>query len=380
PPTSAPKGRLLSPLKRTARIPTPPHRPSIDAFWNPETVNDWNDQYSPRKEWSPKKLREVRDVNSTSPLSSPRKLQSPSKRTKAEMSVRRDWESRKHQLAESFLAELDAEITNRQIAQLAASTGGVKLVWSKTLNTTAGRANWRRETTKQRQADGSVTTTHKHHASVELAEKVIDDELRLLNVLAHEFCHLANFMISGIKDQPHGRSFKAWGVKCTRAFAPRGIEVTTKHSYQIEYKYVWRCEGENCEAVFKRHSKSIDPARQQCGQCRGKLLQIKPVPRKETAGQGYAAYVKAHFASVKAGLPGGATQKEVMEAIAKRYRAEKAASSLSEGGNKSDSVPLSLVPSDAKLPVSSEVEVIDLEEDSIEIVSRALESIMLSDD
>ena len=33
---------------------------------------------------------------------------------------------------------------------------------------------------------------------------------RLLNVVAHEYCHLANFMISGIKDNPHGKEFKAW--------------------------------------------------------------------------------------------------------------------------------------------------------------------------
>ena len=33
---------------------------------------------------------------------------------------------------------------------------------------------------------------------------------RLLNVIAHEYCHLANFMISGIKDNPHGKEFKEW--------------------------------------------------------------------------------------------------------------------------------------------------------------------------
>lgn len=33
---------------------------------------------------------------------------------------------------------------------------------------------------------------------------------RLLNVVAHEYCHLANFMISGIKDNPHGKEFKEW--------------------------------------------------------------------------------------------------------------------------------------------------------------------------
>lgn len=35
---------------------------------------------------------------------------------------------------------------------------------------------------------------------------------RLVNVIAHEYCHLANFMISGIKDSPHGKEFKEWYV------------------------------------------------------------------------------------------------------------------------------------------------------------------------
>ncbi|KAK0868918.1 hypothetical protein LTS02_003313 [Friedmanniomyces endolithicus] len=333
PPRASPsKSRLVSPTKRAVRVPTPPLRSSLDAFWNAEAINDWNDQYSPQKEWSPKKARATRADASTSPTASPKKPQSPTKRTKADVAAKKDWESRKHEVAKAFIDELDQRITAGQVLELTASTGGVHFVWSKTLNTTAGRANWRRETTKTRQLDGSITVTHKHHASIELAEKVIDDEERLLNVVAHEFCHLANFIVSGIKDQPHGKQFKEWGGLCTRVFGPRGVEVTTKHSYRIEYKYIWQCS--DCGAEFKRHSKSIDPKRHTCGTCRSKLLQTKPVPRKgngEGAPTGYAAYVKKHFADVKAALPAGASQKEVMEAVGRRYRAEKAASSALPG-------------------------------------------------
>jgi predicted SprT family Zn-dependent metalloprotease len=342
PPASPTKSRLVSPSKPKTRIPTPPLRQSLDGFWSPNQVNDWNDKHSPRKIIkSPKKknplLPEEANSGSTSPTTSPRKSQSqssPTKRTRAEIQAKKDFAARKHALAESFLTELDSKITAGQIASLSASTGGVRLIWSKTLNSTAGRANWRRETIRTRPSPSSdptlTTTTYKHHASIELAEKVIDDESRLLNVLGHEFCHLANFMISGVKDQPHGASFKAWGAKCTAAFADRGVEVTTKHSYQIDYKYVWRCEGEDCWVEFKRHSKSIDPRKHTCGKCRGKLVQIKPVPRgggsAVAAGGkvgGYAGFVKAHFADVKRSLPVGSSQKEVMEALGRKYREEK---------------------------------------------------------
>lgn len=354
PPASPSKSRLVSPSKTKPRIPTPPHKESLDNFWNASTVNEWHDQHSPDKPLqSPKKSlfnRDISNQESTTPASSPKKSasSSPTKRTAAETKAKKDFSARKHALAESFLAELDQTITAGQIAALSASTGGVRLVWSKTLNSTAGRANWRRETIKSRCATTSTSSsssseptappsiTHKHHASIELAEKVIDDESRLLNVLAHEFCHLANFMVSGIKDQPHGTSFKAWGAKCTAAFgASRGVRVTTKHSYAIDYKYVWRCEGEACGAEFKRHSKSIDPKRHTCGSCRGRLEQVRPVPRGGVVGAGgavggYAGFVKKHFAEVRRGLPAGCSQKEVMEAVGRKYREEKERGLLGE--------------------------------------------------
>jgi predicted SprT family Zn-dependent metalloprotease len=328
PPASPSKSKLVSPSKAKTRIPTPPIRQSLDAFWSPNEVNEWNDKHSPRKAiGSPKKNPFLPSSESTSTTSSPKKS-SPMKRSQAEVQAKKDFAARKHAIAEAFLIELDQTITSGQIAALSASTGGVRLVWSKTLNSTAGRANWRRETVKIRSSPTEpATTKQKHHASIELAEKVIDDEERLFNVLAHEFCHLANFMVSGIKDQPHGASFKAWGSKCTAAFASRGVQVTTKHSYQIDYKYVWRCSTEGCWAEFKRHSKSIDPQRHTCGSCRGKLLQIKPVPRGSAVPGGkvggYAGFVKQHFADVKKSLPAGSTQKDVMEAVGRKYREEK---------------------------------------------------------
>ena len=80
-------------------------------------------------------------------------------------------------MATSFLAEVDQTITGGQVSALAELTGGIKLIWSKKLTSTAGRANWRREAVRSKSADGTVSTTsHRHHASIELAEKVIDDE------------------------------------------------------------------------------------------------------------------------------------------------------------------------------------------------------------
>ena len=190
--------------------------------------------------------------------------------------ARKEFEAAKREKAAVFLKELDDTVAGGKLTELTGSTGGVKLNWTNKLNTTAGRANWKRETVSS--GSGEVKGfQYRHHASIDIAEKVIDNEHRLLNVIAHEFCHLANFMISGITGNPHGKEFKSWASRCSDAFGQRGIEVTTKHSYDIDFKYIWHCTG--CMVEYKRHSKSIDPSRHRCGVCGEALQQIKPIPR-----------------------------------------------------------------------------------------------------
>lgn len=245
-----------------------------------------------------------------------------SKTTSAKKQTKKLFEAKKTQLATDFLRQLDSRITHGKIGELTESTGGVKIVWSNTLKTTAGRANWKREAiiTKQTADSGTAgVKQYRHHSSIELSEKVIDDELRLLNVIAHEFCHLANFMINGITDNPHGKEFKAWAVKCSQVFASQGIRVTTKHSYEIDFKYVWACTACGCE--YKRHSKSIDPKRHRCGACKATLEQTKPTPRQNpSTGQlsGYQLFVKEQMKVVKSEHP-TIPQKEIMGMIAEKW-------------------------------------------------------------
>lgn len=297
----------------------------MDDFWAQDVINEWNDEYSPRKiPQSPTKKSSSADAPG-----SPKK--SPMKEARISKDAKKFFAQRKHAIADAFLQELDATITKGKVAELAASTGGVKIIWSKKLNTTAGRANWKRETIRSSShlgPDGKPLITFRHHASIELAEKVIDDEDRLLNVLAHEFCHLANFMVSNVKTNPHGKEFKAWAAKCGRAFGGRGVEVTTKHSYEIEYRFVWECV--NCGLEFGRHSRSIDPRRHQCGRCKSKLVQTKPTPKAgdEEGGEkvlgGYQLFVKENMAAVRKENP-KSPQKELMGLIGKRYQELKAA-------------------------------------------------------
>ena len=147
-------------------------------------------------------------------------------------------------------------------------------------------------------------------------------EDRLINVIAHEYCHLANFMISGIKDQPHGASFKSWAAKTTQAFSHRNINVTTKHTYEIVYKYIWICSSEHCGSEYKRHSKSIDPEKHRCGSCKARLVQIKPVPRKgekTDKRSEYQQFVKREYERVRSENPGKGFG-DVMVVLGREFR------------------------------------------------------------
>ncbi|KAJ5679701.1 hypothetical protein N7462_007945 [Penicillium macrosclerotiorum] len=313
PPASPSRNRLRSPTKKKIRIPPTPHRESSDAFWSQGDTFDWIDEHSPRKETSPKRtvielLQDFddsenegssRDSGTSSepdPMSqvrhkTPKTLSKTAlKRMEAEKkraakARRLSFDNKKAEFALTFLGVLDEAVAGSQVTRLAEPTGGVKIVWSKTLQKTAGRAQWKGERQVSRSIDGRPEGPRKirHHATIELAERIIVDEYRLINTLAHEYCHLANYMVSNVHDNPHGASFKQWGKKCEEALKDHPLyggqlHVTTKHTYKIDYKYVWSCNG--CGLEYGRHSKSIT-SNHRCGNstCRGTLEQIKPKPR-----------------------------------------------------------------------------------------------------
>lgn len=303
---------MRSPTKSKIRIPVTPYRESVDAFWSQEETNNWIDQYSPRKEKPSSRTviellqdfddssdEENRSRGSSSssdieiipkmdatpkPLSKTALKKAEAEKNRAAKARRLSFNNKKADLAQAFFNTLDQAASGGEVSRLAEPTGGVKITWSKTLQTTAGRAHWRGKRVVSHGPNGEAKGHGRiqHHATIELAEKIIDSEYRLINTLAHEYCHLANYMVSNVHDNPHGASFKSWGQKCAEAMKDHPvyggqIKVTTKHSYQIDYKYVWNCTS--CGQEYRRHSKSIDTERARCGACRGVLQQIKPKPR-----------------------------------------------------------------------------------------------------
>ncbi|QRV86648.1 HMG (high mobility group) box protein [Ceratobasidium sp. AG-Ba] len=187
-----------------------------------------------------------------------------------------------------------------------------KIVWSKKLNTTAGRAHWKRV----RDSEGNVI---RHESHIELSTKVVDCEERINNTLSHEMCHLAAWIFDGETDKQHGPKFKHWGNRVMKA--RKDITITTCHSYEISYKYEWKCTAEGCGRTFGRHSKSIDPAKQVCG-CGGRLNPLFATTPRRNAFQDYLKIHMKKFKDANPDMPHG----DVMKRLGEMFRAEKEAS------------------------------------------------------
>lgn len=292
-----------------SRIPPTPHHESTDAFWSQDVTNEWVDQHSPQK---PAKLNSklnfppldlLNDFDSSdsgsSPLQSPilkpgvaaKEPKSPSKTAikkaevearKAEKARKQDWENRKVKLAEDFVRELDLVVNNGRVAK-ASRCGYIPIEWSVTLRKTAGRASSKGRITYDDHGN-EIPQEGNWRMTIVLASHVITDMHRLVNTLTHEYCHIANDVITRHADRAHGPSFKAWGVKCADmmkdhpVYGKHSIKVSTKHSYKIDFKYQWTCQS--CGQIYGRHSKSIDTTKCRCCcAARGILQQTKPKPR-----------------------------------------------------------------------------------------------------
>ncbi|KAJ5107850.1 hypothetical protein N7456_004525 [Penicillium angulare] len=322
PKTTPPRNRSLTFSTKKIRIPPTPHRESTDAFWNQGVTNDWNDVHSPQKpkyktpestmidllqdfddseddsqlkskDSTSREVSPTPENESTGKVNTKKSTKTSTKKAeaearKAETAQRKAEKARleafdavKDDLANKFIRELDTIVNGGKILEMTAPTGGLEIRWSKYLQTTAGRATYKPSYAKLPSGLMDRSRVARHTAFIELGSRIIQDEDRLVNTLAHEYCHLANYMITGMMNNPHGADFKKWGKTVEDAMENHPqyggkITVKTTHSYKIAFKYEWKCDG--CGHIFGRHSKSIDPTLKVC-RCRGRLQQIKPKPR-----------------------------------------------------------------------------------------------------
>ncbi|WVQ72703.1 hypothetical protein IAR50_002263 [Cryptococcus sp. DSM 104548] len=234
--------------------------------------------------------------------SKPKPPDTPSSKARADM-TKKGWNEERVKIASRLFRELDEAVFQKKLGPRGAKA---TIEWNSRLLKTAGMARQRRPVAK----GGTISTIY----LVELSEKVLTDESRIKNTLAHEMCHLATWAISGDFKNPHGKHFKSWANAVMNVRSD--IEVTTRHNYVIEYKYEWKCSNATCGVIYKRQSKSIDITKQVCGTCRSKLEPLFETSQK--AASGFQLYLKENMKNAKAAMP-LASHGDVMRALSARW-------------------------------------------------------------
>jgi predicted SprT family Zn-dependent metalloprotease len=206
----------------------------------------------------------------------------------------------------------------------------VEVIWSKKLNTTAGQTRLLKGTPL------TFDSPRPRLAKVELSTKVIDDESKLRSTLLHELIHAAVWILEGVSKPPHGKEFKRWASLAMRRI--HDVEVTTTHSYEINYRYAWACTNPKCSFLVKRHSRSVDTTKHICGRCKSSLIEVASsssngttaTPKKQAKPSAYNLFVKDQSKIVRQELMqeqrtrgiGNPTvaQSDVMKECARRWR------------------------------------------------------------
>jgi predicted SprT family Zn-dependent metalloprotease len=231
----------------------------------------------------------------------------------------REWRTHRDRLTREIFDDLNRRAFGHGLPDT------LEVVWSPRLLTTAGRSinSWTQYGPRVRMS------------KVELAAKVVDDPVKLLNTLGHELCHAATWVISK-SSEGHGR---VWGahMRAVHALYP-GFDLSTRHGYVIHKPYRWSCS--RCTSLEERHSKSLDTAKTACKVCgaRGQFKYLGKFNKDghsssqstaTAAGQQarplnpYAQFTKDNMAAVTASLPAGTPQKVKMQELSRRWQAHK---------------------------------------------------------
>lgn len=114
----------------------------------------------------------------------------------------------------------------------------------------------------------------------------------------HELCHAAVWLLDEDRTA-HGTNFKKWANRAMNLY--QDISVTTRHDYEISYKFQWKCT--QCHGIIGRQSKnSVDIHRHVCGKCQGRLevwngpASMDKAPRVQSA---YNRFVKENASRIR---------------------------------------------------------------------------------
>nr|ADD91468.1 hypothetical protein [Adineta vaga] len=206
---------------------------------------------------------------------------------------------KRQELADKLFSLFNQDVFSSQL------TDKVTVVWSGRLTATAGHCTTRKAT---------------RTAVITLSHKVCDSPERCRDTLLHEMCHAAVTLIDSVMEYGHGPLWRQWTCKAEKSY-PYLPPISIRHTYDVTYKFVYRCS--QCQHEVYRHSKSLSLEVDFCGKCMGKFCLIingnteeKQTPKKTNK---YNLYVKENFQAMKQANPQLSTP-QLMRQLSKEYK------------------------------------------------------------
>ncbi|XP_055986010.1 germ cell nuclear acidic protein [Sorex fumeus] len=163
---------------------------------------------------------------------------------------------------------------------------------------------------------------YQRYATIDIALKICDSADRLRDILIHEMCHVASWILDGVHSC-HGSTWKYYARKSNMVH-PELPKITRCHNYKINYKIHYECT--QCKSRVGRYSKSLNTDRFICGNCWGPLVLV-PLTRKDGTPiaphvRPFAKFVKEHYRVVKK-KTAGICHRDVMRELSKAFLAKK---------------------------------------------------------
>ncbi|CAF4192758.1 unnamed protein product [Rotaria sp. Silwood2] len=208
---------------------------------------------------------------------------------------------KREELAQKLFSIFDQDVFSAKFSDK------VTVVWSGRLTSTAGHCTTRHST---------------QTAIITLSNKVCDSPERCRDTLLHEMCHAAVSLIDGVMDEGHGPLWRKWTRHAERCY-PYLPAISVKHTYDITYKFVYRCI--QCQYEVYRHSKSLDIEIDFCGKCKGKFQlllnnnQTNEVQTPKKTLNRYNLFIKEHFQTMKQAQPHLSTP-QLMKHLSQEYK------------------------------------------------------------
>ncbi|CAF1589013.1 unnamed protein product, partial [Adineta ricciae] len=209
--------------------------------------------------------------------------------------------NKRQELADKLFSMFDRDVFSSKLSE------NVTTVWSGRLTATAGHCTTRRTS---------------QTAIITLSNKVCDSPERCRDTLLHEMCHAAVSLIDGKMNEGHGPLWRKWTRKAEQHY-PYLPAISVKHTYDIAYKFVYRCT--KCQYEVQRHSKSLDIEMDFCGKCMGKFellvnnTKTNEVQTPKKTLTRYNLFIKEHFQTMKQAQPHLSTP-QLMKHLSQEYK------------------------------------------------------------